>query len=136
MKTQLSSLKRVMKTGTHKKNNAFRTLLPRFWLVCRRLFQIHSRDEKESILDVLMEGVIIIDNQGMIRYVNPAFSKLTRLPRRELQGQPITGFVPGRQELLDRCFALIKLIQHEEDVMTIQTQPLEQFPDPCSEASF
>jgi signal transduction histidine kinase len=80
---------------------------------------VEERNEKEAILESLMEGVIAIDQQGVVRYANQTAAKMLMLPRRQLIGKQ---FVPlgdhPRKELLERCEALLHLAQEQANVVT------------------
>lgn len=54
-----------------------------------------SREYVEDIVDSLAEGVIVVDAQGRIERVNPAFRSLCRTPDGTVFiGQPVTAFLP------------------------------------------
>ncbi len=80
--------------------------------ILRALF---FRKEKESILDLLMEGVMVLDGAGVIRYVNRAFAKLISLSRSELLNSSIAL---SKKELLVRIHALMTLAQRQKTIIT------------------
>jgi two-component system phosphate regulon sensor histidine kinase PhoR len=79
---------------------------------------IDERNEKESILDSLMEGVVAIDGEGIIRYANQPFAKMVGLTRRELFGHFMSSLNPSKKEPLARCLALIRMAQDQAAVVT------------------
>ncbi len=79
---------------------------------------VDERNEKESILDSLMEGVVAIDGEGIIRYANPVFAKMTGVSRRELFGRLMNHLKAPKKEPLTRCLALIKMAQDQAAVVT------------------
>lgn len=79
---------------------------------------VDERNEKESILDSLMEGVVAIDGQGIIRYANPIFAKMTGLSRRQLFGHSMSHLKPPKKEPYARCLSLIKMAQDQATVVT------------------
>ncbi len=79
---------------------------------------IDERNEKESILDSLMEGVVAIDGEGIIRYANPVFAKMTGVSRRDLFGHAMSHLQAPKKEPLTRCLALIKMAQDQATVVT------------------
>lgn len=79
---------------------------------------VDERNEKESILDSLMEGVIALDGEGVVRYANQTFAKMVGLSRRELFGHLMGRLVPPKKEPLARCLTLIKIAQEQASVVT------------------
>jgi len=79
---------------------------------------VDERNEKESILDSLMEGVVAIDGEGIIRYANPIFAKMTGISRRELFGHAMSHLKPPKKEPYTRCLSLIKMAQDQATVVT------------------
>lgn len=80
---------------------------------------VEERNEKEAILESLMEGVLAVDQQGIVRYANQTAAKMLMIPRRQLIGK---NFAPlenhPRKELLERCEALLNLAQEQTNVVT------------------
>lgn len=81
-------------------------------------FVVDERNEKESILDSLMEGVIALDGEGVIRYTNQTFAKMIGLSRRELFGHRIFSVHSPKKEPLARAVTLIKMAQEQATVIT------------------
>lgn len=79
---------------------------------------IDEKNEKESILDSLIEGVAALDAEGIIRYVNPIFAKIIGLPRRELFNKGIFSLDSPKKEPLARAIVLVKLAQQKSSVVT------------------
>ncbi len=79
---------------------------------------VEERNEKESILDSLMEGVVAIDGEGIIRYANQTFAKMVGLSRRELFSRHMATMRAPKKEPLARCLALIKIAQDTATVVT------------------
>lgn len=79
---------------------------------------VDERNEKESILDSLMEGVIAIDGEGIIRYANQTFAKMTGLSRRELYSRHMASLRVPKKEPLARCLTLIKIAESQATVVT------------------
>jgi two-component system, OmpR family, phosphate regulon sensor histidine kinase PhoR len=79
---------------------------------------VDERNEKESILDSLMEGVVAIDGEGVIRYANQTFAKMVGLSRRELFGHRMAHLKAPKKEPLGRCLNLIKIAQSLASVVT------------------
>lgn len=79
---------------------------------------VDERNEKESILDSLMEGVVAIDGEGIIRYANHTFAKMTGLSRRELFSRHMATLRVPKKEPLARCLTLIKIAQDQSTVVT------------------
>lgn len=64
----------------------------------------HERNEKQAILESLVEGVISIDNNLTINYVNQAASNLLGIRRKNLINHPFSILdQPKFQELLESC---------------------------------
>lgn len=53
-----------------------------------------SREELQTILTYSHEGVQLVDADGIIRYVNPAFTKITKIPAEERIGRSIFEVSP------------------------------------------
>jgi len=81
-------------------------------------FVVDERNEKESILDSLMEGVVALDGEGVIRYTNQTFAKMVGLSRRDLFGQQIAAIQSPKKEPLTRAALLIKMAQEQGSVVT------------------
>ncbi len=64
----------------------------RFW---EKLFSSASGDVFLSVFNAIQEGVEIVDHEGWVKYVNPAFSKITGLQASERVGFNIRKLVPG-----------------------------------------
>jgi|GEM_PF-271367 two-component system phosphate regulon sensor histidine kinase PhoR len=82
---------------------------------------IEEKNEKEAILESLVEGVIAVDADGFIRYVNFTGSKMLGVPKRHLIGHPFpdaTPAVPGKVDLLKRCHLMLKAAQDNNTVVT------------------
>ncbi len=79
---------------------------------------VDERNEKESILDSLMEGVVAIDGEGIVRYANQTFAKMVGLPRQQLFGRLMKALHPPKKEPLFRCLSLIKMSQEQAAVVT------------------
>jgi two-component system phosphate regulon sensor histidine kinase PhoR len=78
-----------------------------------------ERNEKEAILESLGEGVIAVDAQMNIRYINFIGSKMIGIPRRQLLGKkfPVLEGKP-LSPLLDRCRSLLEACQGKDNVLT------------------
>ncbi len=90
-----------------------------FYQLSKSLRQrLNEKHEQESIFDSLIEGVVVQDEEGIIRYANPAFAKIVGLRRRQLLGQRMTSLEVAHKALLDRCWGLIKLAQAQGTIVT------------------
>ena len=79
---------------------------------------VDERNEKESILNSLMEGVVAIDGEGIIRFANQTFAKMIGLSRRELFSRHMASLRSPHTEILARCLTLIKIAQDQSTVVT------------------
>jgi two-component system phosphate regulon sensor histidine kinase PhoR len=83
---------------------------------------IEERNEKEAILETLIEGVVTIDAAGIVRSVNHTAAHLLAVPRRQMIGK---SFMPPgthpRIELFKSCHAIIKLAFEKGNVVTDAT---------------
>lgn len=79
---------------------------------------VEERNEKESILNSLMEGVVAIDGEGIIRFTNQTFAKMIGLSRRELFSRHMASLRSPHPEILARCLSLIKIAQDQATVVT------------------
>lgn len=76
-----------------------------------------ERNEKEAILGSLVEGVIAVDGNGLVRYVNLIGTKMLGISKRQLMGKPFPD-KKGKHELIHKCHLLLKTTQAEGSVMT------------------
>lgn len=83
-----------------------------------RLF-VEERNEKEAILESLVEGVMTIDAAGFVRYANQTAAQMLGIPRRQLIGK---SFMPHdahpKIELFKNCQAIIRLAREQGTVVT------------------
>lgn len=80
---------------------------------------VEERNEKEAILESLVEGVVAVDTSGLIRYVNPAGCKMFGIPKRALIGKRFPeGEEKLRKELLNKCLGMLTISQEQNRVVT------------------
>jgi two-component system, OmpR family, phosphate regulon sensor histidine kinase PhoR len=83
-----------------------------------RLF-VEERNEKEAILESLVEGVITIDAAGIVRYANQTAAHMMGVPRRQMIGK---SFMLSDQhpkiELFKSCQAITRLAREQGNVVT------------------
>jgi PAS domain S-box-containing protein len=75
----------------------------------RRLMLQHER-----IVQSVVDGVIVVDAEGLITFVNPAAAAMLQAPRQELIGRPEHeifhgNYVEGREPLKDCCVVAIAM---------------------------
>jgi len=72
----------------------------------------HERNEKEAVLESLIEGVVAVNPQLEITYINTIASKMFELEKKDLLGQHFntTGD--------DVCYDLLKRSQHDNATVT------------------
>jgi PAS domain S-box-containing protein len=58
-----------------------------------------------TVLNVMSDGVIVLDAQGYVVDLNPAAERLTGRSAARAVGQPIERVLTGRPDLLERCLA-------------------------------
>ncbi len=75
---------------------------------------IHQRNENESILDSLLEGVVALNAQHMVIYVNPMACKMLEVKKEALLGQ---SFGQKESLLMQKCKDLLALCQQKESVL-------------------
>lgn len=63
----------------------------------------------EMAFDFLSEAVVIVDNDGKIRYLNPAFSQQLSYSVDRLLGLPVTTIQGDKQKAADNKFALANI---------------------------
>ncbi len=78
-----------------------------------------ERNEKEAILESLGEGVIAVDAEMNIRYINFTGTKMIGVPKRQLLGRPfpLTENKPF-SVLLEKCRYLLEACQEKINVLT------------------
>jgi len=78
-----------------------------------------ERNEKEAILESLGEGVIAIDGDLNIQYINFIAGKMLGIPRRQLIGQSITAAAEKfKKPLIERCRELLLSCKREKAIVT------------------
>jgi two-component system, OmpR family, phosphate regulon sensor histidine kinase PhoR len=78
-----------------------------------------ERNEKEAILESLGEGVIAVDAEMNVRYINFIGSKMIGVPRRQLLGKPLP-IVQDKPfpQLLEKCRQMLESCQEKLNVLT------------------
>lgn len=78
-----------------------------------------ERNEKEAILESLLEGVLAIDHDFRVKYVNFMGSKMLGIPKRYLHGKKLPEQMKQAQKiLLKKCRELLQECQNRETVVT------------------
>lgn len=78
-----------------------------------------ERNEKEAILESLGEGVIAVDAEMSVRYINFIGSKMIGIPRRQLLGRPFPVIQDKPTSgLLEKCHLLMQACQEKLNVLT------------------
>ncbi len=78
-----------------------------------------ERNEKEAILESLGEGVIAVDAEMHVRYINFIGSKMLGAPRRAFIGKHFPPHLQKANELLiSRCAHLLKTCQEQNAILT------------------
>ncbi|MGC1878257.1 MAG: ATP-binding protein [Rhabdochlamydiaceae bacterium] len=78
-----------------------------------------ERNEKEAILESLGEGVIAVDAEMNVRYINFIGTKMIGIPRRQLLNKPFpTVQDKPFAQLLDKCRYLLISCQEKLNVLT------------------
>jgi PAS domain S-box-containing protein len=78
-----------------------------------------ERNEKEAILESLGEGVIAVDAEMNVRYINFTGTKMIGIPRRQLLGKPFPAVHDKPfPELLEKCHYLLEACQEKINVLT------------------
>lgn len=79
---------------------------------------IEERNEKEAILESLGEGVIAVDSDMHVRYVNFIGSKMLGLPKRHLLGKPFPISAGNGESLLEKARILLEACQVRQTILT------------------
>lgn len=81
---------------------------------------IDERNEKEAILDSLGEGVIAVDAELHIRYINFMASKMLGLSKKEVLGKIFTFLVEDtpKAKLLNKCRQMLENCQKKNVLLT------------------
>lgn len=78
-----------------------------------------ERNEKEAILESLGEGVIAVDAEMNVRYINFIGAKMIGIPRRQLLGKPFPLIQETlSSQLLNKCRFLLDSCQEKLSVLT------------------
>lgn len=56
---------------------------------------VEARDRSELLFRIAQDAIVVLDESGTVRQVNPATSELFDLQRFDLVGQPISAFLPN-----------------------------------------
>ncbi len=73
-----------------------------------------ERNEREAILESLSEGVIAIDAERKVKYVNLVGSKMLQVPKKQLLG----NFFPASSPLQEKCRLLLRTCLESRQVVT------------------
>lgn len=76
-----------------------------------------EKQEKEAILESLVEGVVAVDASMIVRYVNFAGSKMLGMPKRHLLGNPFPNTGPTAL-LFEKSYNLLCSCQQHASVLT------------------
>lgn len=77
-----------------------------------------ERNEKEAILESLGEGVIAVDEDLTVRYINFVGSKMLGIPRRHLIGRPFPlEFAKATLPLLEKSRQLLTTCQDNQTIL-------------------
>src|SRR5205823_2958940 len=78
-----------------------------------------ERNEKEAILESLGEGVIAVDAQMNVLYINFIGSKMLGIPRPQILGKTFfEASAKSNPELLKKCRFLLESCQDKRSVLT------------------
>jgi two-component system phosphate regulon sensor histidine kinase PhoR len=78
-----------------------------------------ERNEKEAILESLGEGVVAVDAEMNVRYINFIGTKMIGIPRRQLLGKPFPILQESfYSQLLEKCRFLLESCQEKLSVLT------------------
>ncbi len=78
-----------------------------------------EQNEKEAILESLLEGVVAVDKKGIVRYVNFMATKMLSTPKRHLLGRVFPHSEKEmKAELFEKSFRLLTLAQEKKEVIT------------------
>lgn len=78
-----------------------------------------EKGEKEAIFESLMEGVIILDPTGIVKYMNHTAGNMLATPRRQIIGKPFMPFeTHPRLEIFKRAQSLIRMATDGGNVVT------------------
>lgn len=67
-----------------------------------------------DILDVMAEGVLLLDMQGRIRSINPALEKMSGIPGRKVIGQHLGDILPTLLSACDQAMAMEALARAQQ----------------------
>lgn len=84
---------------------------------------IAEKNEKQAILESLLEGVVAIDEQQIIRYVNFTATKMLGLPKKQLLSRTLASIEikeknSYRELLLEKSKELLKEAAEQECILT------------------
>lgn len=78
-----------------------------------------ERNEKEAILESLGEGVIAVDAEMQVLYINSIGSKMIGIPRQQILGKKFYEIpMKSDPELLKKCYVLLESCQDKLSVLT------------------
>ncbi len=77
--------------------------------------------EKQTLLEVLGEGVFAVDTDMRLKYVNPAACRLLGRPKKQLIGKTLSELAPHthpEMSLLEKCLYLLTFCQKSQSTLT------------------
>lgn len=95
---------------------------------------LEEKNEKETILETLVEGVIAVDKTGVVRYLNFTASKMLGISQKQLLEHLFLAHKETpRSDLLEKCQALLSIAQKERvismDSIFFQEEEKKQYLD-------
>ncbi len=82
-----------------------------------------------TLFDSLYDGILIIDEKAIVRYINPAYTHITRVTEWEIVGQSLNEVRPGARlaDVLNRKEPIVGALRQEEGVdYTVNMSPIVQ----------
>jgi two-component system phosphate regulon sensor histidine kinase PhoR len=64
--------------------------------------EVERRARASRVLETIADGVVLLDNEGVVLLWNSAAEAITRLPREQVVGRKAVDALPGYEETVDR----------------------------------
>lgn len=83
--------------------------------------QLANENEKETLLEVLGEGVFAVDSNMRLKYINAAACRLIGRPKKQLIGKTLSELAPHthpEMSLLEKCLYLLTFCQKSQSTLT------------------
>lgn len=81
----------------------------------------------KTFFEYLYDGILIVDDRHVVRYINPAYTKITGIARDEIVGRPLKEVRPGARlvEVVNSGNPIVGALRSEKGIdYTVNMSPI------------